>query len=70
MRCAAGHERPCSGWHLDLVGADLDPQATVEHIPGFIIAVMDVPWRDQPRWSGGAAGVTPFGEDKSARLRP
>jgi hypothetical protein len=44
--------------------------AALEHIPGFIIAVMDVPWRDQPRWSWGAAGVTPLSEDKSARLRP
>ena len=65
MGFTAGHEHSRTGTGLDLVRADLNPQRPLENVPCLVIAVVEVPWRDQARRSGGTARVPPFGNHES-----
>lgn len=61
MSFPAGDEYGRARAGLNFIGADLNAQDAFKNIPSLIVAVVDVAWRDQPGWAGGAARVPPLG---------
>jgi hypothetical protein len=65
VRCPSWHKHARARTDLDLVVANLNAQGPFECVPGLVIAVVEMPWGYQARWSCRATGITPFGNNKS-----
>ena len=64
VRRSAGDEDGGTGVGFDFVFAGLDAENAFEHVPGFVIVVVEVARGDQARGICGTAGVLPFGDDE------
>src|SRR5579862_885327 len=61
MWSSAWHHHTGSRAHLDFLLAHLHAQHAFQHIPGFVIAVMNVRWRNQSQWLGRTTCIAPLG---------
>ena len=64
VRCSARDENGRTGAGFDFVFTGLHAEDAFEHVPGFVIVVVEVARGDQARGICGAAGVLPFGDDE------
>jgi hypothetical protein len=63
--CASGNEDGRAGPSFDDIVADLDVEDSFKDIPGFVILVMQMTGSDKAGRSRRAAGIAPFGDDKT-----
>jgi len=61
VRNSSRHHYACSRAQLDFLLAHLHAQHTFEHIPGFVVAVMDMRWSNQSPRFGGTTRIAPLG---------
>ena len=64
VRRAARNEDGGTCARFDFVFAGLDPKGSFQHVPCFVVFMVDVTRSDKPRWPGGAACILPLGDDE------
>lgn len=65
VRSSAPNEYTGAGVHLHVIFADLNAKRPFYDIPGFIIAVVEVPWGDQTPLANGTSRILPLRDYKS-----
>jgi len=70
VRCPRGTNTPEPAPTIDLVVANLNAQGPFERVPGLVIAVVEMPWGYQARWSCRATGITPSATTKALAMEP
>ena len=64
VRRAAGDEHGGTGGSFNFVFAGLHAQSSFQHVPGFVVVVVNVARSNQARKSHRSTLVLPFGDDK------
>jgi hypothetical protein len=64
VRRAAGDEHGGTGGSFHFVLAGLHAQSSFQHVPGFVVVVVDVARSNHARRSRRSAFVLPFGDDE------
>ena len=62
VRRAAADEHGGTGGSFNFVFSGLHAESSFQHVPGFVVVVVDVAWGNQARRSRGSALVLPFGD--------
>ena len=70
MGRAAWNEHARTRARFKFIFTRSDAQGALKHVPGFVVAVMDVRWSDETRRIRGSAGIPPFSQHKSVVDRP
>ena len=64
VRRAARNENSGTCTSFDFVFAGLHAKRSFEHVPCFVVAVVDVARSYQPRWPGWTTSILPFSDDE------
>jgi hypothetical protein len=64
MHCSAGHDDATARRDLDLGLIDPEGQHAFEHVPRFIVTIVDVQWSDECGRVGAAARIDYLGQDQ------